>query len=110
MNFENRGRIYLTDVCDDYEMVKDLRYFKPGQTVECHILKIDNTKLIQCTLSTRSSRLSNSTTLKDPELTTKDIMRNSIHRGFVKSASNVGIFIRLVSFKLAKLNLINRVN
>ncbi|CAD5119944.1 DgyrCDS8525 [Dimorphilus gyrociliatus] len=90
-----RGRINMTDLVDNYDHIKDLKNFKPGQAIECFILKIDETKPHQCTLSSRPSRLSNATDVKDPELETKDIMRNSVHRGFVKSASNIGIFIRL---------------
>ncbi|XP_014822913.1 PREDICTED: protein RRP5 homolog [Poecilia mexicana] len=92
--FGGAGAVSITDVADTYRK-NPLEAFSKDQLIRCYLLDVQNGKWH---LSLRPSRLNaqNTKPAKDPEVLSLDHLRlDQVVRGYVKSVSEQGIFIRL---------------
>lgn len=94
--FGAMGTVGLTDLADAYKP-KPLAGFSKDQLLRCFLLESENGKW---QLSLRPSRLDaeNAKQAKDPEVLSVDHLEaGQIIRGYVKSAGEQGVFIRLAT-------------
>ncbi|XP_043970110.1 protein RRP5 homolog isoform X1 [Gambusia affinis] len=92
--FGGTGSVSVTDVADTYRP-NPLEAFRKDQLVRCYLLDVQNGKWH---LSLRPSRLNPQSTkpAKDPEVLSLDHLRlDQVVRGYVKTVSEQGVFIRL---------------
>ncbi|XP_054896895.1 protein RRP5 homolog [Poeciliopsis prolifica] len=92
--FGAAGTVSVTDVADTYRP-NPLEAFSRDQLIRCYLLDMRNGKWH---LSLRPSRLNpqNTKPAKDPEVLSLDHLRlDQVVRGYVKTVSEQGVFIRL---------------
>uniref|UniRef100_A0A8B9T6W0 Protein RRP5 homolog n=1 Tax=Anas platyrhynchos TaxID=8839 RepID=A0A8B9T6W0_ANAPL len=85
------GKVSIFHLSDKYTE-NPLSDFKVGKVVRCYILANENGKI---QLSLRQSRLNprNSSKVEDPEImSTKDVKKGQLVRGYVKSVTPSGVF------------------
>ncbi|XP_027316494.1 protein RRP5 homolog [Anas platyrhynchos] len=88
------GKVSIFHLSDKYTE-NPLSDFKVGKVVRCYILANENGKI---QLSLRQSRLNprNSSKVEDPEImSTKDVKKGQLVRGYVKSVTPSGVFFGL---------------
>lgn len=89
------GAVGLTDLADDYSKA-DPSIYQKNQIVRVCVRYIDMPNK-RVALSTRPSKvLSSSLPVKDPEITSiSELNVNDIFRGFVKNATDAGLFVNI---------------
>lgn len=88
-----RAKLHITDIADDFS--NNVSLPSVGQTVRCHVISLTpNGK--SAVISTRASRISDSTDVVDPEISSiTDLTKGQKVRGFVKAITNVGLFVTI---------------
>ncbi|SPO02931.1 related to ribosomal RNA processing protein RRP5 [Cephalotrichum gorgonifer] len=101
------GPVHLPDLADDYAEAKPLNY-KKNDIVKVSVVEVDKANK-RLRLSTRPSRILNSAAaVADREITSvSQISTGDIVRGFVKSVSDVGLFILLGGNVVAHVKIAN---
>lgn len=101
------GPIHLPDIADNYDEAKPTN-FKKNDIVKVSIVEADKSNK-RLRLSTRPSRILNSAaTVKDQEITAvSQISAGDVVRGFVKSVSDVGLFVALGGHVVAHVKIAN---
>lgn len=101
------GPIHLPDIADDYDEAKPTN-FKKNDIVKVSVVEVDKSNK-RLRLSTRPSRILNSAaTVVDREITSvSQISTGDVVRGFVKSVSDVGLFVALGGHVVAHVKIAN---
>ncbi|BFZ59560.1 rRNA bioproteinsis protein rrp5 [Saitoella coloradoensis] len=89
------GRVYLTDIADEYS-AEPTKGFEKDQIVRVCVVEVDvSNKRIAC--STRVSRtLSSSAAKVDAEINTvNDLTKDSVVRGYVRNVADNGLYVSL---------------
>lgn len=90
-----RGRVGLTELSDDFDLVEGVVGTSKGTQVDCVVLSVDK-ELNRVELSLRGSRLGEEVEVKDKVVkTVQELVVGKSVRGFVKNVAKNGLFVTL---------------